>query len=119
MLPQFAGGQLGMTHSRGTSSASLFQGQQLRYGATEVIHKKVRSMVIVYALVALAGGLVSCVLLWSYGATIALLSMPFGGSLFVLIAAVLVYMRASGEADSSNERAVYKDQPQKLQTTES
>jgi hypothetical protein len=72
-------------------------------------------MVIVYGLASLLGGLVSCVLLWPYGATIALLSMPFGGSLFVLIGAVLVYMRASGETRSSDDRA---DHPQKLQTTE-
>jgi hypothetical protein len=75
-------------------------------------------MVIVYGLASLLGGLVSCVLLWPYGATIALLSMPFGGSLFVLIAAILVYMRAPGETRSSDDRAAYADQPQKLQTTE-
>jgi hypothetical protein len=76
-------------------------------------------MVIVYAVVALVGGLVSCVLLWPYGAAIALLSMPFGGSLFALIAAVLIYMRAPGETDTSNDRAVSMEQPQMLQTTES
>jgi hypothetical protein len=76
-------------------------------------------MVIVYAVAAWLGGLVSCVLLWPYGATIALLSMPVGGSLFVLIAATLVYMRASGDAVSSDDRAGYMDQTQKLQTTES
>jgi hypothetical protein len=76
-------------------------------------------MVIVYAVVAWLGGLVSCVLLWPYGAAIALLSMPFGGSLFVLITAILVYMRASDEADRSVDHAVFVDQPQTLQTTES
>ena len=76
-------------------------------------------MVIVYGFAALLGGLVSCALLWPYGAAIAFLSMPFGGSLFVLITAILVYMRASDEARPSVDRAVYADQPQKLQTTES
>jgi hypothetical protein len=73
--------------------------------------------VIVYAVVAWLGGLVSCVLLWPYGVAIALLSMPFGGSLFALIAAILVYMRASDEAAPSVDRTAYADQPQKLQTT--
>jgi hypothetical protein len=45
--------------------------------------------------------------------------MPFGGSLFVLITAILVYMRASDEADPSVDRTAYADQPQALQTTES
>jgi hypothetical protein len=76
-------------------------------------------MLIVYMVAALVGGFVSCVLLWPYGAAIALLSMPFGGSLFALLAAILVYMRTSDEAASSADRAVYMDQPQKLQTTES
>jgi heme A synthase len=76
-------------------------------------------MVIVYGLAALLGGLVSCVLLWPYGVAIALLSMPFGGSLFVLITAILVYLRASNEASSRDDRAVYVDQPPNLQTTES
>jgi hypothetical protein len=76
-------------------------------------------MVIVYGLASLLGGLVSCVLLWPYGATIALLSMPFGGSLFVLMAAILVHLRASGATRLSDDRAASSDQPQKLQTTES
>jgi hypothetical protein len=76
-------------------------------------------MVIVYPVVALIGGFISCALLWPYGTAIALLSMPFCGSLFVLIAAILVYMRASDEACPSVDRAVYGDQPQTLQTTES
>ena len=92
---------------------------KLRYGATEVIPRKVRDVVIVYIVTALVGGFVSCILLWPYGAAIALLSMPFGGSLFSLLAGVLVYMRASGEAVSSDDRAFYLDQPQKLQTTQS
>lgn len=76
-------------------------------------------MVIVYGFAALLGGIVSCVLLWPCSAAIALLSIPFGGSLFVLLAAILIYMRTSDEAASSDDRAVYMDQPQKLQTTES
>ena len=76
-------------------------------------------MVLVYSVIALVGGLISCVLLWPYGAVIALLSIPFAGSLLVIAAAVLVYMRASDRAETSNERAVLFDQTQKLQTRES
>jgi hypothetical protein len=76
-------------------------------------------MVIIYMVVAAIGAGLSCVLLWPYGAAIALLSMPFGGSLLAVIAAVLVYMRASDETESSDERADHIDQPQRLQTTES
>jgi hypothetical protein len=75
-------------------------------------------MVIVYIVAALVGGIVSCILLWPYGAAMALLSMPFGGSLFALLAGILVYMRASDETGTSDDRAVYLEQPQKLQTTE-
>jgi hypothetical protein len=71
-------------------------------------------MVIVYAFAALISGFISCALLWPYGAAIALLSMPFGGSLF----AIVVHVRASTKAGSSNHRAAYMDQPQKLQITE-
>ena len=76
-------------------------------------------MVIVYMMTALMGGLISCVLLWPHGAVIALLSMPFGGSLFVMLAAVLVYMRASGETVSGEDHAAYTDLPRNLQTRES
>jgi hypothetical protein len=75
-------------------------------------------MVIVYAFAALIGGFISCALLWPYGAAIALLSMPFGGSLLALFAAIMVYMRASDEANPTADPAVYMDQPQKLQATE-
>jgi hypothetical protein len=71
-------------------------------------------MVIVYPVVAMIGGFISCALLWPYGAAIALLSIPFGGSLFVLVAAILVYMRTSDEAVPSVDRAVYGDRPQNL-----
>jgi hypothetical protein len=76
-------------------------------------------MVIIYTVVALIGAGLSCVLLWPYGAAIALLSMPFGGSLFAVIAAVLVYMQTSDETELSDERADHIDPPQRLQTTES
>ncbi len=76
-------------------------------------------MVLVYSAIALVGGLISCVLLWPYGAAIALLSMPFAGSLLVVAAAVLVYMRASDEAETSNDRSVFFDRTQKLQTRQS
>jgi hypothetical protein len=76
-------------------------------------------MVIVYGFVSLLGGLISCVLLWPYGATIALLSIPFGGSLSVLLVAFFVYWRASGETPSNGDLAGYAEQPQRLQATES
>jgi heme A synthase len=76
-------------------------------------------MLIVYMVTALVGGLVTCVLLWPYGAAIALVSMPFGGSLFTLFAAILIYMRASDEANSSGDRTADINQLQTLQTTES
>jgi hypothetical protein len=66
---------------------------------------------------ALIGGLISCALLWPYGAAIALLSMPFAGSLLAVAAAVLVYMRTPDEAASCSDRAVYIDRPRKLQIT--
>jgi hypothetical protein len=76
-------------------------------------------MVIVYGFVSLLGGLISCVLLWPYGATIALLSIPFGGSLSVLLVAIFVYLRASGETPSNGDRASNAEQPQRLRTIES
>ncbi|WP_404289307.1 hypothetical protein ACD578_24520 [Microvirga sp. RSM25] len=76
-------------------------------------------MVITYLAAALIGAGFSCVLLWPYGAAIAFLSMPFGGSLLAVIAAVLVYMRASDETELSDEHADHTNQPQRLQTTES
>jgi hypothetical protein len=66
-------------------------------------------MLIVYPMAALIGGLISFALLWPYGAAIALISMPFGGSLLVLLAAVLVRMRASSKAESNDNRAVSLD----------
>ena len=76
-------------------------------------------MAIVYMMTALMGGLISCVLLWPHGATIALLSIPFGGSLFVMLAAILVYMRASRAPASGKDRAAYMDLSRNLRTTES
>ncbi|MBM6580150.1 hypothetical protein ILT44_08155 [Microvirga sp. BT689] len=76
-------------------------------------------MVILYMMAALMGGLISCVLLWPHGAAIALLSMPFGGSLLVMLAAILVYMRASRETVSGKDHAISMDLPQNLRTTES
>ncbi|WP_404291592.1 hypothetical protein ACD578_05505 [Microvirga sp. RSM25] len=76
-------------------------------------------MVILYMAVAFIGAGLSCVLLWPYGAAIALVSMPFGGSLVAVMAAVLVYMRTSDETELSDDHASHIDQPQSLQTTES
>jgi hypothetical protein len=59
----------------------------MRVALTPVIRTKLRSIVFVYAVVALIGGLISCVLLWAYGAAVALLGIPFGGSLFALAVA--------------------------------
>ena len=75
-------------------------------------------MLIVYMIAALFGGLVSCVLLWPYGAAIALVSMPFGGSLFVLLTALLVYMRATERERPSKDRSRDMDQLRELQPTE-
>jgi len=70
-------------------------------------------MVLVYGLVALAGGLTSCALLWSYGAAIALLSMPIAGSLLTLAAAVLISIRASTVTGSSKNRGdVHQSAPE-------
>ncbi len=97
----------------------LSRAPHMSYGATEVLLKMRYSMVIVYPVAALIGALISCALLWPHGAAIARLSMPFGGSLFALLAAILVYMRTADQAGSSDDRASYMDQPQTLQTTES
>jgi hypothetical protein len=91
----------------------------LRYTEIETIPKKVRGMVIIYLLAVLIGGLVSCALLWPYGAAIALLGIPFGGSLLALFVAVLVYMRVPSKAASNNNRAIDTDRHEKLQPTES
>lgn len=75
-------------------------------------------MVILYMTTGLAGALVSCVLLWPYGATIALVSMPFGGSLLTLLAAIVIYVRAPNAAASSKNPADDMDRFRKLQTAE-
>jgi hypothetical protein len=99
--------------------SELSRAPHMSYGATGVLLKMRYSMVIVYPVAALIGALISCVLFWPHGAAIALLSMPFGGSLLALLAALLLYMRSADEAGSSNDCASYMDQSQKLQTTES
>ncbi|EIM28449.1 hypothetical protein [Microvirga lotononidis] len=76
-------------------------------------------MAIVYPVMALIGGLVSCVLLWPYGATVALLSMPFAGSLLALAAAFMIYRRTTGETGQGRDRAVTMDRTRTLRTTES
>lgn len=75
-------------------------------------------MVILYMTTGLAGALVSCVLLWPYGATIALVSMPFGGSLLTLLAAIVIYLRAPNVSASEETPADDRDQFRKLQTAE-
>jgi hypothetical protein len=73
-------------------------------------------MVIVYLVTAFLGAFITfAALLWHYGVTIALLGMPFGASLLMLIVAVLTYLRGSGEAVSRSDHTVYKDLPQELQ----
>ena len=59
-------------------------------------------MVIVYLVAALLGAGGSCFMLWPYGLTIALVSMPFGGSLLALFAAIVFSMRSSEGARTSN-----------------
>ena len=71
-------------------------------------------MVLVYPIVALISGLVSSVLLWPYGAALALISMPFTGSLFALLVAILIYMRGSDDAPLSKDRVMNTDQFQQL-----
>lgn len=75
-------------------------------------------MIIIYLVAALVGGSVSCVLLWPYGATIALVSMPLCGSLFAILAASLSYMRVSGKAKASADRSGDLDEFRKLQSAE-
>jgi hypothetical protein len=71
-------------------------------------------MVLIYPVVALMVGLVSCVLLWPYGAAIALISMPFIGSMFALLVAMLVYMRGSDKTPLIKDRAMDTDQFKQL-----
>jgi hypothetical protein len=66
-------------------------------------------MVIVYSVAALIGGVTGCVLLWPYGAATALIGMPFVGSLFAFLIAVLVYVRSSGERHVSADRTADVD----------
>jgi uncharacterized membrane protein len=78
-------------------------------------------MPIVLMMAALAGGVMTCILLWPYGAVIALVGMPFGGSLSALFAAILLYMRTSAadEAHSDkDDRTVDPDQPQTSRAAE-
>lgn len=67
---------------------------------------------------AFAGALVSCILLWPYGAAIALLSMPFGGSLLTLLAAIWISVRAPNESASGENPTDSMDQLRKLQAAE-
>ncbi|WP_262027066.1 hypothetical protein [Microvirga sp. Mcv34] len=76
-------------------------------------------MAIIYPVMALVGGFASCVLLWPYGATVALLSMPFAGSLLALAAAVLIYRRDQGERGAGHQPTVGIDRTRKLRVTES
>ena len=106
------------THPCDTSTVRSSKAVKFRYGETGNAPKKGRGMVFVYMVAALVGGIVSCVLLWPYSVALALLSMPFGGSLFALLTAVLVYGLALGKAGSSRDRTSQVDQFQKLQSAE-
>lgn len=75
-------------------------------------------MVILYMATAIAGALVSWVLLWPYGAKTAFASMPFSGSLFMLSVAILIYVRAPKEASSGGSPEDGLDQLRKLQAAE-
>jgi hypothetical protein len=67
---------------------------------------------------ALTGGIVSCLLLWPYGAIVALVGVPFGGSLAALLAAGLVCMRTSDGAKTSEDRSSDLDEIGKLRSVE-
>ena len=70
---------------------------------------------------ALAGGVTTAILLWPYGAVIALVGMPFGGSLSALFVAVLLYLRTSAadEARSGkDDRAADPGRPQTSRAAE-
>ncbi len=49
-------------------------------------------MVLLYGLTAVLGGLLTTALLWQYGAILAILAYPLGGSGFTLLVAALVFM---------------------------
>ena len=91
---------------------------KMRYTATEVLPKEAQSMVIVYPVAALIGGLIGCAVLWPYGAAIALLSMPLVGSLFALVVAVFVYVRSSREGHMSEDRPADVDPFQSSQAAD-
>lgn len=76
-------------------------------------------MVILYSMAALIGGLIGCALLWPYGVAIALISMPFIGSVFALFVAVLVYVRSSGGRHLSEDRPADVDPFQSSQAADS
>jgi hypothetical protein len=76
-------------------------------------------MVIVYPVATLIGGLIGCALLWPYGVAIALISMPFIGSLFALFVAVLVYVGSSGEGYPSEDGPADVDPFQSSQAADS
>jgi len=75
-------------------------------------------MIVVYMIAALAGGIVSCLLLWPYGAGVALVGVPFGGSLAALLAAGLAYMRTSNNARTGEDRSSDLDEIGKLRSVE-
>ena len=75
-------------------------------------------MIILYLAAALVGSVVGCVWLWPYGVTVALVGMPFCGSLFAILAAGLIYMRASGKARTSTDRSSGLDDIRRLQSAE-
>ena len=93
--------------------------RKLLYGEKGVPPKVRCSMVIVYSMAALIGGLTGCALLWPFGAAIAIISMPIVGSLFALLVAVLVYVRSSDEGHASNNRLADLDLFQSSQAADS
>lgn len=93
--------------------------RKLLHGETEVPPKVRCSMVIVYSVAPLIGGLIGCALLWPFGAAIALISMPFIGSSAAFLVAVLVYVRSSDEGHASNNRLADVDLFQSSQAADS
>lgn len=75
-------------------------------------------MVIFYMFASFIGAFVSFATVVSpYGAIVALLSMPFGASLFVLMAAILIYVWDMGRDSMRHVQAVRVRQPRNLPTT--
>ncbi len=68
-------------------------------------------MLIVVGVTALVGALVTSIVLWSFGALIALAAAPFGGSLLVLVVAVAVWVSQAAEPRSARTQSQRQNRP--------